>query len=52
MVKRGIIELSLVEESAEKTNNEIINEIFNELSEGKLIIPWCNKVEKVIVTET
>ena len=52
MVKRVIIELSLVEESARKVNQEIVDEIFNELSKGRIIIPWCKKVEKVAVIET
>jgi phage-related protein len=41
----------LVEESSEKANQEIANEIFNELSEGKSRISWCREVKKVIVTE-
>lgn len=51
MAKKVIIEISLVEESAEKANQEIVNEIFNDLSEGRIIIPWCKKVEKVAVIE-
>jgi hypothetical protein len=51
MVKKAIIEISLVEESTEKANKEIEKEIFNDLSEGRLVIPWCKKVEKVSVTE-
>jgi len=47
MVKKVIIEISLVEESAEKANKEIEKEIFNDLSEGIPVIPWCKKVEKV-----
>jgi hypothetical protein len=38
-VEIAIITLSLVEASAEKTNNEIKKEIFNWLSEGKLAVP-------------
>lgn len=52
MVKKAIIELLLVEESAAKTNKEIEKEIFNEFFEGKLVIPWCKKVERVTVIET
>ncbi len=52
MAKKAIIEISLVEESSEKTNNEIANEIFEFLSEGSSIIPWYKRVEKVFVTET
>jgi hypothetical protein len=52
MVKKVIIEISLVDESAEKANKEIVDEIFVVLSEGSSVIPWCKKVEKVFVTET
>jgi len=51
MVKKALIEISLVEESSEKTNDEIANEIFNEISEGRTLIPWCKQVEKVAVIE-
>jgi hypothetical protein len=51
MAKKAVIEISLVEESAEKANKEIGKEIFNVLSEGRLVIPWCKKVEKVTVTQ-
>jgi hypothetical protein len=51
LVKRVIIEFSLVEESVEKSNKEIADEIFSVFSEGRLFIPWCKKVEKVFVTE-
>jgi len=34
MVKKVIIEFSLVEESARKVNQELVDEIFNDLSEG------------------
>jgi len=52
MVKKAIIEISLVEESAGRSNKEIANEIFEALLEGTTAIPWCDKVEKVFVTET
>jgi len=51
MVKKAINEISLVEESSEKTNGEIASEIFNEISEGRTVIPWCKQVNKVAVTE-
>jgi hypothetical protein len=51
MVKKALIEISLVEESSEKTNGEIASEIFNEISEGRTVIPWCKQVDKVAVTE-
>ena len=51
MVKRVVIEFSLVEESVGKVNQEIVDEIFDELSKGRIIIPWCKRVEKVAVIE-
>jgi len=51
MRKKAVIKISLVDESAEKPNEEIEKEIFEELSEH-VRIPWCKKVEKVTVTET
>jgi hypothetical protein len=51
MVKKAVIEISLVDESVEKADKEIEKEIFNDLSEGRLVIPWCKKVEKVTVTQ-
>jgi hypothetical protein len=51
MVKKAVIEISLVKESSEKTNDEIASEIFNEISEGRTVIPWCKQVKKVIVVE-
>lgn len=41
--------LSLVEESREKTNEEIEEEILREFS--ATLIPWCKKIEKVKVIE-
>ena len=49
--KKAIIEFSLVEESKGKANQEIVNEIFEELSKGSYHIPWLEEVKKVIVTE-
>jgi hypothetical protein len=51
MRKKAVIEISLVEESSEKTNDEIANEIFKELAEGAAIIPWCGKVNKVVIVD-
>ena len=51
MNKRAIIEISLVEESVEKANEEIEKETFEELSKGLPKISWCKEVEKVTVTE-
>jgi len=50
MIKKAIITIRLVDESAEKPNSEIEKEIFDELSaEPKL--PWFKIVEKVTVVE-
>jgi hypothetical protein len=51
MVKKVIIEILLVEESSERTNDEIASEIFADISEGRTVIPWCKQVSKVAVTE-
>jgi len=50
MAKKATIIISLVNESCEKTNEQIQKEIFQELSKGLPHIPWCKKVEKVTVT--
>jgi hypothetical protein len=50
MAKKATIIISLVNESCEKTNEQIQKEIFQELSKGCTKIPWCKKVEKVTVT--
>jgi len=52
MVKKAILLVRLVEESVERTNEEIEREIFEELSEGLPKIPWFGKVEKVTVSES
>lgn len=51
MVKKAVIVISLVEESAEKANEEIEKEIFEELSRRPANVPWMKMVEKVTVTE-
>jgi hypothetical protein len=51
MVKKAVIVISLVNESTEKTNEEIEREIFKELSKRPVKIPWMKKVEKVTVTQ-
>jgi len=51
MVKKAIIEVSLVEESAERTNEEIRDEIKKELSENIHAIPWAAKIEKMTIKE-
>ncbi|MFZ1038324.1 MAG: hypothetical protein WAN53_00385 [Candidatus Bathyarchaeia archaeon] len=50
MVKKAIIEITLVDESSEKTNKEIEKEISEELSENMHIIPWAAKMERMTVT--
>ena len=49
--KKAIIVIRLVEESAEKLNEEIEKEILEELSKHPPMIPWLKKVEKVTVKE-
>lgn len=51
MNKKAVIVISLLKESAEVANDEIEKEIYDELSKGFPKIPWCKRVEKVIVTE-
>ena len=51
MVKKAVIVISLVEESAEKTNQEIEKEIMKELLRESARIPWLKKVESVKVSE-
>ncbi|MGD8543868.1 MAG: hypothetical protein PVG48_01965 [Candidatus Bathyarchaeota archaeon] len=51
MVKKAVLLMRLVEESVERTNEEIEREIFEELSEGLSKIPWVAKVKKVTVSE-
>ncbi|MFQ6080705.1 MAG: hypothetical protein ACE5OW_03435 [Candidatus Bathyarchaeia archaeon] len=52
MSKRAVIVISLVDESVKKSNKEIENEIFGELSNTPPWIPWFKDVEEVKVTET
>ncbi|MBS7632229.1 hypothetical protein KEJ15_01210 [Candidatus Bathyarchaeota archaeon] len=51
MVKKLIIEMVLVPESFGKRAEEIERDILEELRHGLLIIPWCDKVERVRVVE-
>lgn len=51
MNKKATIVISLVEESKEKTNQELEKEIYKALSEMPTKIPWMKKVEKVKVTD-
>ena len=52
MVKKAVIEISLVDECSEKTNNDIAGEIFNDLTKGRILIPWCKQVDKVVVLDS
>jgi hypothetical protein len=49
VVKKAIVVFSLVEESAEKTDEEIRNDIIKELSGEPALIPWLETVEKVTI---
>lgn len=49
--KKVTLVIKLVEESAEKTNAEIKNEITEALSEETPCIPWFKKLEKITITE-
>jgi len=52
MVKKAVLLMRLVEESVERTNEEIEREIFEELSEDLPKIPWVEEVEKVTVSDS
>lgn len=49
LAKKALIEVTLVEESTDRTNNEIEKEILEELSENVYAIPWAAKIEKTTV---
>lgn len=51
MTKKVIINLSLVNESATKSYDDIINDIKAAFSQEEIVIPWCNKVEKITLDE-
>jgi hypothetical protein len=50
MIKKAIITIRLIQESAEKPNAEIEKEIIDELS-AEPRIPWFKSLEKVEVVE-
>ncbi|MGQ9459818.1 MAG: hypothetical protein ACUVRA_01115 [Candidatus Bathyarchaeaceae archaeon] len=52
MTKKAVIVISLVKESAEKTDEEIEKDILAELLEDLPKIPWFKNAEKVTVTNT
>ena len=47
--KNIILSLTLVDESRNLTDNELIKELSNAISSGEGLIPWCNKVEKISI---
>jgi len=49
MVKKAVIEVLLVDESAERMNEEIEKDIFEELLKNLHVIPWVAKIKKVTV---
>ena len=51
-MKKAVIEVLLVEESAKRNNKEIEKEICDELSENLHIIPWAAKIERMTVTSS
>jgi len=51
MSRKALIEISLVEESDERTKDEIAKEILKELNDSAAVIPWCGKVNKVVVVD-
>jgi len=52
MSRKALIEISLVEESDERKNDEIAKEILKELTDSAAVIPRCSQVKKVVVVET
>lgn len=52
MSRKVLIEISLVEEADEMANDEIAKEILKELTDSAIVIPWCRKVNKVVVVKT
>jgi RNase P/RNase MRP subunit POP5 len=47
--RKIMVTFSLVEESQEKTNKELEEEISKELSH--VLLPWCKAIERVKVVE-
>lgn len=50
--RKVLIEINLVEESAEAVKEEIEKEIFEELSKQYSAIPWLENVEKVALVDS
>lgn len=51
MPKKVVIVATLVEESEEKSNEELEKEILVELSKGPARIPWVDQIDEVKVME-
>ena len=47
--KTATIKFSLIKESQEKNEKEIINEITQAFEEENIIIPWVKKIESVSI---
>jgi len=52
MVRKVIIEVRLIPESDDISARKIKDEILNEFSQGFLLIPYADKIEKIKVAET
>jgi len=52
LAKKAVIVVTLVDESEEKTDDELEKEIFDELSKAPLVIPWMKQLEKVEIIES
>jgi len=50
-VKKAVIVIVLVDESEQKSNEELEREIFEELLRAPAAIPWMKYVEKVEVKD-
>lgn len=51
MHKKAVIVVNLVDESKEKSNDELEKEILDELCRTPAKIPWMKKVQKVEIIE-
>ena len=50
-MKKAIIEVQLIKEATETSNEELEKEILQELSDELPKIPWQGKIKKVTVVE-
>ena len=50
-MQKIIIELSLVKESKGRTKNEILKEIAQAFENDNIMIPWCEKIEKITMKQ-